>query len=458
MDSLHLLIIDDNSGDARLVWEELKLSGSRVLFEPAWADCLAAGLARLAASAFDAVLLDLGLPDSQGLETLRRVQETAPKLPVVVMTGLDDENLAAQALQSGAQDYLVKGSAGGKMIERSVRYAIERKRAELAQARRASELEALFETGLEIASQVSLQALLQSVVARAARLVDAPMGGLYLLQSDQRTLRLEYSYNLPEEMVGFGLELGQGAAGRAASSGQPLAIEDYQTWEGRAPAVPPVFHRTLAVPLMVGNAVIGVINIADNVRSGSFTPDEIRLVAMFAAQAAIAIQNARLYEQVQRLATLDELTGLYNRRGFFLLAEQIFRMAHRSTSELVLFFIDVDHMKQINDQLGHQAGDQALVDAATVLRGTFRVTDVMARMGGDEFAVLAYPSIGANSRQLVNRLQSEILRFNTWTSRPFVLSLSAGCACWVPGRPTTLEELMSLADQAMYAAKRRKGG
>lgn len=454
---LRLLVIEDNSGDARLLWEELKLSGSSARFAPVWADLLSKGLAQLAANAFDAILLDLSLPDSQNLDTLRRVQQQAPNVPVVVMTGLDDENLALTALQNGAQDYLVKGTASGKMIEHSVSYAIERKRAELALARRASELQGLFETGLEITAQVGLPALLQAVVERAARLVDAPMGGLYLVQPDHENLRLEYNYNLPQSMLGFVMPLGHGIAGRVAVSGEPFTVEDYQAWEGREASIPnEFFRRTLAVPLKAGGEVIGVINVADDQRTGLFSADEIRLVSMFAAQAAIAIQNARLYEQVQRLATLDELTGLYNRRGFFLLAEQIYRLAHRSSGDLVLFFIDVDHMKQINDQLGHKAGDQALLDAATVLRGTFRVTDVMARMGGDEFAVLAYPSVEANARQLINRLQSEVARFNTWAGRPFQLSLSAGCSSWNPGETTSLDDLMAQADLAMYAAKRTR--
>jgi diguanylate cyclase (GGDEF)-like protein len=455
IEPMRILIIEDNSGDARLLWEELKSSGSNVRFTPVWASRLSEGLAQLEAGVFNAVLLDLSLPDSQDLETLQRVQQQAPTMPIVVLTGLDDESRAIAALHGGAQDYLVKGSASGEMIQHAVRYAIERKRVELDLARRAKELEALFETGLEMTSQVSLHALLRSVVERAARLLDAPMGGLYLLQPDGQNLHLEYSWNLPEVMQGIPLPVGHGAAGRAVMNGAPVAVEDYMTWEGREPSFPSdVFHRTLAVPLYVGSEVIGAIDIVDDQRSGVFSPDEIRLASMFAAQAAIAIQNARLYEQVQRLATLDELTGLYNRRGFYLLAEQIFRMAHRANGDLVLFFIDIDHMKQINDQLGHQAGDQALVDAATVLRGTFRVTDVIARMGGDEFAVLAYPSAETNTQQLANRLQAEVSRFNTWTNRPFKLSLSAGCAAWIPGQTLTLENLMAQADQAMYVTKR----
>ena len=457
MDSLRVLIIEDNLGDVRLLWDELVAPRGTGRLERVWAKSLGEALDLLQAGSFDAVVLDLGLPDSSGLDTLNMVQTQAPGVPVVVVTGLDDEALALQALQAGAQDYLVKGSASGKMVGRAVRYAVERKRTELVLARRASELQALYETSLEINAQVNLPSLLQSVVERAARLVDAPLGGLYMLRPDHETLRMDYIYNLPPEFVGTTLALGEGAAGRVAVSGVPFTVDNYQEWEGRIPAFAELsIQRTLCVPVKTGGEVIGVINVADNHRTETFSPEAIRLVSLFADQAAIAIQNARLYEQVQRLATIDALTGLYNRRGFFQLAERIFQLAHRSTNELVMIFIDIDHMKQINDQLGHSAGDQALVDAAGVLRSTFRVTDVLARVGGDEFAVLAYPSAEIHTGQLLKRLQVEIARFNTWAQRPFVLSLSAGCASWAPGRDETLDNLMARADEAMYAVKRQK--
>jgi diguanylate cyclase (GGDEF)-like protein len=315
----------------------------------------------------------------------------------------------------------------------------------------------LYETSLEINAQVNLPSLLQSVVERAARLVDAPLGGLYMLRPDHETLRMDYIYNLPKDFIGTTLSMGEGAAGRVAVSGLPFTVENYQQWEGRVAAFADLaIQRTLCVPVKTSGEVIGVINVADNRRTDTFSPENIRLVSLFADQAAIAIQNARLYEQVQRLATLDVLTGLYNRRGFFMLAERIFQLAHRSTNELVMIFIDIDHMKQINDQLGHSTGDQALVDAASVLRSTFRVTDVIARVGGDEFAVLAYPSAEEHINQLLKRLQLEIARFNTWAQRPFVLSLSAGCTAWTPGCTDTLDNLISRADEAMYTVKRQK--
>ncbi len=123
-----VLLIEDNPGDARLIQEALR-EAHGAAFEVRHADRLAAGLATLAAGGIDVVLLDLGLPDAKGLEGLVRAHDTAPDVPIVVLTGLDDENLAMRAVQEGAQDYLIKGVEGGPLA-RAVRYAIERKQIE----------------------------------------------------------------------------------------------------------------------------------------------------------------------------------------------------------------------------------------------------------------------------------------------------------------------------------------
>jgi len=126
---IKILIIEDNPADARLIREQLKDLPS---FAFSWrcAESLAAGIAALAANPVDVVLLDLSLPDSRGIETLHRVVAGYPQVPVVVITGQDDEGLAVQAVQEGAQDYLIKGQPDQTLLSRSLRYAIERKRSE----------------------------------------------------------------------------------------------------------------------------------------------------------------------------------------------------------------------------------------------------------------------------------------------------------------------------------------
>ncbi|MBD2465082.1 response regulator [Oscillatoria sp. FACHB-1407] len=127
--SIHVLLIEDNPGDARLLWE-LLLEVNSVKFELEQVDRLSQGIQRLQDNIFDVILLDLTLPDTQGFETFTKLHNCARNIPIVVITGLNDETIALSAVQEGAQDYLVKGQLTGDLLVRSIRYAIERKRTE----------------------------------------------------------------------------------------------------------------------------------------------------------------------------------------------------------------------------------------------------------------------------------------------------------------------------------------
>ncbi len=129
MEKIKVLLIEDNPGDARLI-KEMLAEEKNISFEMEWEDGLSKGLKRLAGGGIDVVLLDLNLPDSRGFDTFAKVLAGAPQIPVVVMTGLDDETLAISAVRKGAQDYLVKGHVDSSLLARVIRYAIERKRVE----------------------------------------------------------------------------------------------------------------------------------------------------------------------------------------------------------------------------------------------------------------------------------------------------------------------------------------
>lgn len=130
--SINVLFIEDNPGDVRLVKEELRSASSKTIIQLEWVDRLEKGLERIGANSIDAILLDLSLPDSAGLDTLQRVLAQAPHIPVIVMTGQADEETAMHAVQSGAQDYLIKGQVDGRLLTRSIQYSIQRKQTEEA--------------------------------------------------------------------------------------------------------------------------------------------------------------------------------------------------------------------------------------------------------------------------------------------------------------------------------------
>lgn len=162
----------------------------------------------------------------------------------------------------------------------------------------------------------------------------------------------------------------------------------------------------------------------------------------------------RRNERLARQSLLDELTSVANRRGFFALAEQSIRVARRSEERLGLFFVDLDGLKRINDEHGHAAGDHALMQAAAILRTTFRESDVIGRVGGDEFLILARLTSEHDVPTLEHRLADAITEFNRDCALPYSVTMSVGAVTADAHDADVLEQLVSEADAAMYAGRR----
>ncbi len=166
---------------------------------------------------------------------------------------------------------------------------------------------------------------------------------------------------------------------------------------------------------------------------------------------------AVLTEELRVMAVIDEQTGLNNRRGFNILAEQHLKHAQRTRRKAVFFFADLDGLKQINDKLGHAVGDQAIRDAGTLLVTAFRKSDVIARLGGDEFVILATDAAADQVQPLVGRIQEQIRRFNSTEPPPaFSLAMSIGPTIHDPDQPETVDAILKRADQTMYEQKARR--
>ena len=162
-------------------------------------------------------------------------------------------------------------------------------------------------------------------------------------------------------------------------------------------------------------------------------------------------------ETLKTLSLKDELTGLYNRRGFFILAEQGLKTAQRMGREMLLIFGDLDNMKGINDTFGHKEGDQALMDTGQILRETFRESDIIARIGGDEFVILAMKGPETSAEKLISRLEQVLKAHHLQTKGSYTLSLSLGIAYYDPNNPCSIEVLLTQADKLMYENKSKKG-
>lgn len=167
----------------------------------------------------------------------------------------------------------------------------------------------------------------------------------------------------------------------------------------------------------------------------------------------IRIKHVRQQEKLRVMAVTDELTGLLNRRGFFSLAEQQMKMARRNKKRVYMVYIDIDNMKEVNDRLGHQEGDAALLDAAYLLKATFRDSDIIARIGGDEFVVIPVESAETSLKTITDRLQKNIERHNQTTHGGHSLSLSFGISYFDPENDDSLDRVLSRADKLMLEQK-----
>lgn len=261
---------------------------------------------------------------------------------------------------------------------------------------------------------------------------------------------------------------------------QPAIIENVSVDE-RVPhvAYQPTFVKSMVMVPIRTQKPIGAI--------GTYwatlhqpTLKEVKVLQALADVTSVAIENVEVYSEleqrvkdrtialeqeieerkaaealVRRLSLTDELTGLHNRRGFFVVAEQQLKLAQRTQIPTCLMFIDLDGLKQINDQLGHEMGDAAIVASANLINQTFRQSDTLGRLGGDEFVVLLQgnnPSVEV----IIGRLKSSIEEFNQSGDQLFHVSMSMGVVNYDPSQPVSLDHLITLADELMYQQKRAK--
>ena len=186
----------------------------------------------------------------------------------------------------------------------------------------------------------------------------------------------------------------------------------------------------------------------------SILTDEMGYINGMIASGVDITERKRAEETLRAMLFIDELTGLYNRRGFQAMARQQISLSNRTKNEILLLFTDIDGMKEINDTFGHQIGDQALIDAANILRRTFRQSDIIARIGGDEFVVLTIGSKDTGAETILARLQQNQEEHNESKDRPYNLTMSTGIACYISQFPHSIDEFIAQADKMMYQKKR----
>ncbi len=210
----------------------------------------------------------------------------------------------------------------------------------------------------------------------------------------------------------------------------------------------------LAVPAIMSGGIVGLIVVANP--EDPYVEKDLKAVERLADLYAIAVQRTRTEDALREMSLVDDLTKVYNRRGFLTVAEQQMKVAHRTKKEMSLFYADLDDLKKINDSFGHEEGDAALVEAADLLKDAFRDSDIVARLGGDEFVVLAIDIAEGKVSALSRRFREKVQARNARQDSAYPISFSLGISRYDPDRPCTLQELLTQADREMYREKTSK--
>jgi PAS domain S-box-containing protein len=313
---IKILLIEDNPSDAQTV-QELLTHVEGFSFSLERAGQLSTGLEQMAEGSADIVLLDLMLPDSHGLDTFITAHSQASQVPIIILSSLNDEKLAAQAVREGAQDYLVKGQVDGNLLARAIRYAAERARIEASQMqseealwRRTRELELLNRASQALSSTLDLDQVLVTVLEEVRHLLGVMATSVWLIAPETDELICRQATGPRNEIVrGWRLSPGEGLAGWVAHRGESLIVPDIKADERHFRQVDQAtgltLHSMLSVPLKIKQKVIGVLQVVD-AEIGRFGASDLELLEPLATEAAIAIENARLYAEADRLRAFNE--------------------------------------------------------------------------------------------------------------------------------------------------------
>jgi diguanylate cyclase (GGDEF)-like protein/PAS domain S-box-containing protein len=219
------------------------------------------------------------------------------------------------------------------------------------------------------------------------------------------------------------------------------------------------FIEKAKIVLNTGNSII---HEHKNLKDGRYflltlspVKKEERVIAVTVVSKDIT-EYKEMEEALRTLSLTDELTGLYNRRGFFTLTDQFLKLARRQKKGIFMLYADIDSLKEINDTFGHKEGDTVLIETAEILKKNYRESDIIARIGGDEFVVIPIGTTGDNIDIITSRFEKSVEIYNSKSKREYNLSLSYGLAYYDPENPCSIDELLIQADKTMYEHKRYK--
>lgn len=399
---IRVLIIEDNIEYLYLLKKIFDLDRD-FQFDVKAYNTLGSGLENLSGNHTDIILLDVNLPDSNGIDTIRTAYASSGNIPIVVMTANENENLLNEAIKLGVQDFIIKGEISNSALIRTVIIAVERQRAyknKFISSQFKTE-ERYYKKILENNSDAML------VLDKNGDILFSNDAANDLFANDDESIvgknfSLSYNSELPTE-----IDL-------IDNNGEKLVFE----------------MRNTRLELM----------------------GETTYIASF-----IDITERKLLEtKLRDLSNKDDITNLLNKRGFEFLANQHYKLAERQKSGFLIAFFDLDNLKKINDTYGHIEGTRVIIETSRIISKTFRSADMIARFGGDEFIVLGTNTDKNSKNTIISRLQKNIDDFNKTKKLPVDISISTGISYFNPESPKSLQELISEADRNMYEIKNRK--
>ncbi len=471
---IKILFIEDEEND--YIWVRDMLSDiPSARFRLDWISNYEEAVAEICRFRHDVYLLDYRLGVRDGLELLREPIVKQVNAPIILMTGRGNYTVDVEAMKAGATDYLVKGDVTAPLLDRTIRYAVDRKRTERkliataeeiarlysVEARRARELDALHRATAALLSTIELESLLGYILdAAQSAIPQAEKGLLHLAAPDTGQLQIRATSGFSDpRIVKLSLMHSQDFISQAARDRRPLNIQDTQDYpiEVSSHDHSGEMRSAVIAPLILGERVLGVLSLSAS-NPDVFSESDLRVLESFATTTTAALQNAMLHAEVQKLALTDALTEVYNRRGLFEVGKREVERAHRFNRPLSAILVDVDHLKQINDTFGHAAGDESLRIVAERFRSSIREVDVLGRYGGDEFVFLLPETDLFTACGVAERIRQRVTEPMTLTGisandNPVVMTISLGVANAVADT-TDLESLLHRADAAAYEAKK----
>jgi diguanylate cyclase (GGDEF)-like protein/PAS domain S-box-containing protein len=319
--------------------------------------------------------------------------------------------------------------------------------------RQAVEAETLRQAASVVNSALDLQHVLDRILTELNKVVYYDSVSVFFVEEDHLRIVALRGFPDPERFLNQVFPLKDPLLQEVEESGRPLILSDaqddhrFEKWVGSD-----YVHGWLGVPLFAHGVCIGFLTL-DNRQVGAYNADTAKLAQVFANQAAIAIENARLFEQVQRLAVTDPLTNLHNRRYFFEVAHREMERARRYQSPLSLIMIDIDHFKEVNDTHGHLIGDIVLRQIADRLRGQLREIDVLCRYGGEEFVIMLPDTALDAAYQVSERLRQAIVEKPIGAEEYLVQVTTSLGVAFMSDECKQIDDLIRYADQALYQAK-----